>query len=191
VSPRAVLAVIAVLAAVLPAGCGGGSGDQTATVGKETITVPRDTHGVYAELQAILDQLPYEAWYAKCVVDQVKKNLSPDEAEALAQLPEAEKEERALQVTSAAGPACEARHDDLPVVDPNASSKELDLLRAGYVSSMKAVAESKGATPEQAACVEQGFDELSEEKLIGVVNGSKKVREGILLSVFKPCASGK
>ncbi|HEY2053997.1 MAG TPA: hypothetical protein VGH14_08695 [Solirubrobacterales bacterium] len=188
---RVALALIAVLAAVAVAGCGGSSGgDQTATVGDQMITLPSGTHGVYAELEAILGQLPYEAWYTKCVVDQVKKNLSPDEAEALAELPEAEREEKATQITSQAGPACEAQHH-LPVVDPNASSKELDLLRAGYVTSMKALAESHGASPEQIACVEEGFQELPEQELIAVVNGAKTAREGILLSVFKPCSSKK
>lgn len=188
-SLRASLLVLVLLGAVLVAGCGGGSEDQIATVGDETITVPGDVHGVYGELEAILDQLPYEAWYAKCVVAQVKKNLGPAGAEALAELPEAERDEKAMQITSQAGPTCEARHH-LPVVDPNASRKKLDLLRAGYVSSMKAVAESKGATADQAACVERGFEELSDKELIAVINGAKTVREGILLSVFKPCATG-
>ena len=187
--PRAALALIAALAAALLAGCGG-SGDQTATVGHETITVPSDAHGVYAELEAILDQLPYQSWYTKCVVGEVEGALSPKEAEELAELPEAEREEKALQITSKAGPVCEAKHDR-PVIDPNASSKELDLLRAGYITSMKAVAETGGANPEQAACIERGFENLSEKELIAVGNGTKKVREGILLSIFKPCATGK
>jgi hypothetical protein len=189
-SPRAVLALIAVLAAAALAGCGGGSGDQTVSVGKETITVPGDTHGVYAELNAILDQLPYQSWYTKCVVGQVETVLSPEEAEELAELPEAEREEKALQITSKAGPICEAKHHR-PVIDPNASSKELDLLRAGYITSMKSVAEAGGANAAQTACIERGFEKLPEQELIGIGNGSKKVREGILLSVFKPCATGK
>jgi len=182
------MALVGVLAAALAAGCGG-SDHQTATVGGGTITVPNDTHGLYGELETILDQLPYEAWYAKCVVDQVKKTLSPEEAKSLAQLPEDEREEKAVQVISRAGPACEAKHH-LPVVDPHASSKELDLLRAGYASSMTALAEQNGATDDQIACVEQGFEELPEKELIAVINGAKTVREGILLSVFKPCSTG-
>jgi hypothetical protein len=108
----------------------------------------------------------------------------------LAELPEEEREEKATEATSAAGPICEAKHH-LPVVDPKASPKELALLRAGYVSSMKAVAISKGASPDQAACVEEGFENLPDEELIAVVNGSKSVREGILLSLFKPCTKAK
>jgi hypothetical protein len=189
VPPRAVLALIAVLAAALLAGCGGGSGDQTVSVGDQTITVPGDTHGVYAELGAILDQLPYNPWYTKCVVGEVEKVLSPEEAEQLAELPEAEREEKALQITSKAGPICEAK-DHRPVIDPNASSKELDLLRAGYVTSMKAVAETGGANPEQTTCIERGFEKLPEKELVEIGNGTKKVREGILLSIFKPCATG-
>jgi hypothetical protein len=190
VSVRVAVALVAALVVALLAGCGSGSGEQTATVGNGTITVPSDIHGVYGELETILDQLPYEAWYTKCVVAQVKKNLSPAEAETLAGLPEDEREEKATLVISRAGPTCEARHH-LPVVDPNSSSKELDLLRAGTVDSMKALAESHGADSEQVACVEEGFEELPDEKVIAVVDGSKKAREGILLSVLKPCASGK
>jgi hypothetical protein len=190
VPPRVALALIAVLVAALVAGCGGGSDDErTVGTGGEAFTVPNDTHGVYSELEAILDQLPYEAWYTKCVVAQVKKTLTPAEAEALAELPEAEREEKAVQVTSQAGPACEAEHH-LPVVDPHASSRELDLLRAGYVSWMTALAEQNGATDDQIACVENGFEELPEKELIAVINGAKSVREGILLSVFKPCSAG-
>jgi hypothetical protein len=187
---RASLSLIAlVIAALAVVGCGG-SGDQTATLGDQTITVPSDVHGFYGELEAILAQLPYEAWYSKCVIAETKKSISPAEAEVLAELPEKEREEKATEATSAAGPICEEKHR-LPVVDPNASSKELALLRAGYVSSMKAVAESKGATAGQAACVEEGFEELPDEELIAVVNGSKTVREGILLSVFKPCTKAE
>ena len=116
------------------------------------------------------------------MIEQVKKALSPAEAEALAELPESERDEKAMAITSQAGPTCEARHH-LRVVDPNASSKELDLLRAGYVTSMKSVAESDGATPDQATCVEKGFEELPENELIAIGNGSKTVREGILRSL--------
>jgi hypothetical protein len=185
---RVASALLGVLVAALLAGCGG-SGDQTATVGHETITVPSDAHGVYAELEAILDQLPYQPWYAKCVVGEVEKVLGPDEAEKLAELPEAEREEKAMQITSKAGPVCEAKHHR-PVIDPNATAKELDLLRAGYITSMKAVAETGGANPEQAACIERGFEKLGDKELIAVGNGTKEVREGILLSIFKPCATG-
>lgn len=192
VPSRATLALIALLAAaaLAVAGCGVGSSDQTVSLGDQTVTVPGDAHGVYAELQAILDQLPYQGWYTRCVVKQVEKVLSPSEAEALSELPEAERERQALAITSKAGPACEARHHR-PVVDPDASAKELDLLRAGYVSSMAAVAESHGASSTQTACIEEGFSELPPKLLIGIGNGSKKAREGILLSVFKPCSKLK
>jgi hypothetical protein len=34
-------------------------------------------------------------------------------------------------------------------------------------------------------------ESLPEKQLIEIGNGTKKVREGILLSVFKPCAKAK
>lgn len=184
---RAILALIALLAAIAVTGCGGGSGDGTVGSGGQTFTVPSDAHGVYGEVEAILDQLPYQAWYTKCVVGEVEKVLSPAEAEELAELPEAQREEKAIKVTSKAGPTCEARHHR-PVIDPNASTKELDLLRAGYVTSMKALAEANGAEPDQLTCIEKNVAALPEKQLIGIGNGSRTVREGILLSIFKPCA---
>lgn len=187
-SPRAVLALIAVVAAGMLAGCGGSSGDTSANIGNEVVTVPSDVHGVYGEVEAILDQLPYEAWYKKCVVAQVKENLGAAKAEELAELPEAEREERGIEATYRAGPTCEAEHH-LPVIDPKASGKELDLFRAEYVTTMKGLAESHGATEEQMACVEEGFGGLPDKKLIAAVDGTKAVREGILLSVFRPCAA--
>jgi hypothetical protein len=186
----AVLILLVVLATGALAGCGGASDDPTASVGGETITVPSDTHGVYGELEAILDQLPYEAWYTKCVVDQVRKNLSPSEAEALSELPEDEREGKALQVISGAGPTCQAsRHR--PMIDAHASRKELDLLRAGFASSMRGLAESGGAEADQLVCVESAVEKLGQNELIEAIDGSKKVREGILLSILDPCATGK
>lgn len=186
---RATLVLIAVLATALLAGCGG-SDDETLSVGDQTITVPSDAHGVYAELEAILDQLPYQGWYTRCVVDRVKKVLSPAEAEALSELPESEREQKAMQITSKAGPTCEQLHHR-PVIDPNATAKELELLRAGYVTSMSAVAEAHGLDASQTACVEKGFEELPPKALIGIGNGSAMLREGILLSVFRPCSKVK
>jgi hypothetical protein len=156
----------------------------------QSVTVPGGVHGVYGELEAILDQLPYQHWYAKCVVGRVEKVLSPAEAAALSQLPESEREQKAIQITAKAGPACE-KTNGRPVIDPNASGKELELLRAGYVTSMKALAEANGLNTAQTACVERGFEEISDKALVGIGNGSEKVREGILLSVFKPCAKAK
>ena len=189
VRPSLALIVVLAVAAAALAGCGGSS-DQTATLGDQTITVPSDVHGVDAELEAILDQLPYQGWYTRCVVGQVEKVLTPKEAEALSQLPESEREQQAMAITSKAGPICEKQHHR-PVIDPNASARELDLLRAGYVTSMKGVAESHGADAAQTACIEKGFEALPPKQLIGIGNGTPKAREGILLSVFRPCSKLK
>jgi hypothetical protein len=186
----AVLTLLVVLAAGALAGCGGGSDDPTASVGGETITVPSDAHGVYGELEAILDQLPYEAWYTRCVIHQVRKNLSPSQAEALSELPEDEREAKALQVISGAGPTCQAS-SHRPLIDAQASRKELDLLRAGFASSMRSLAESGGAQADQVACVEAAVEKLQQSELIEAIDGSKKAREGILLSILDPCATGK
>jgi hypothetical protein len=185
---RATLALIVVLAAGLLAGCGGsGAGGGS---GGQTITVPGGTHGVYAELRAILDQLPYQSWYTRCVVGQVRRKLTPAAAESLGDLPEVERDEKAFGIIAAAGPTCERRHGRA-IVDPNATPQELDLLRDGYVTSQTEVAEANGASPSQTECVRKGFEALPDKAIIGIANAPDKVREGILLSVFKPCASSK
>jgi hypothetical protein len=154
------------------------------------VTVPGDVHGVYAELETILDQLPYQHWYTQCVVGEVEKVLSPAEAEELSELPEAERERKAIQITAKAGPDCEKR-SNRPPIDPNASAKELDLLRAGYLTSMASLAEANHLTAAQSACVEESVEALPDKSLIEIGNGTEKVREGILLSVFKPCAKAQ
>jgi hypothetical protein len=183
---RSTLALILAFAAVAVAGCGGSS-DETVSVGGHAITVPSDVHGVYGELEALLDQFPYQRWYTKCVVARVKKDVTPAEAESLSG---SQGESKAIQAIAQAGPACE-RSTGRPPIDPNASSSELDLLRAEYVPSMTALAESHGLDPAQVECVEGGFENLPDEKVITMGNGSEKLREGILLSVFKPCAQAK
>jgi hypothetical protein len=186
---RAALVVIVLVAAAV-AGCGS-AGDQTLSVGEgQSITVPNDVHGVYGELKAILDQLPYQQWYRQCVVGKVEKGLSPAEAESLAELPQGEREQKAMQVTAKAGFACEAE-SNRPVIDPNASSEELDLLRAGMVPSMIELAESENFTPTQVACVQSKFKTLPDDLLIKLRNGSKKARSFIVVSILKACAGAE
>jgi hypothetical protein len=183
---RATLLVLVLLAAVVLAGCGS-SGDQTASGG---FTVPSDVHGLSGELEAVLDQLPYQHWYTRCVIGEVEKDLTPAEAEALSELPESEREQKVTMITAEAGPNCEKRTSRQPI-DPNASSKELELLRAGYMTSTTALAEANKLTSGQTSCVEERTEALSDKALIAIGNGTEKVREGILLSVFKPCAEVK
>jgi hypothetical protein len=187
---RISLLVGAVLAAaVLVAGCGG-SGDQTLSVGEgETITVPTDVSGFYGELKAILDQFPYQQWYVNCVVGEAKKILGPEGAEELEELPEAEREEKAQEAAAKAEPACEKT--DRPTVNPNASSEEIELLRVSSVPGITEFAESNGMSKTQVACVQSFFKKLPDKKIIELRNGTDKAREGILVSVFRPCAQLK
>jgi hypothetical protein len=153
-------------------------------------TVPSDVHGLNGEIKAILDQLPYQHWYTRCVIGEVEKVLTPAEAEALSELSEAERERKLTAITGKAGPNCE-RKSGRPPVDPNGSSKEFKLLRAGYMTSFVGLAEANELSSTQTACVESRTEQLPVKALIAFGNGTKKVREGILLFVFKPCAELK
>lgn len=187
---RIVLLVSAALAAAaLMAGCGGSS-EQTLSVGEgETITVPADVSGFYGELEAILDQFPYQRWYVNCVVDKAKKILGPKGAEELEELPEGEREAKAQDAAAKAEPACEKT--DRPAIDPNASSGEIELLRVSSIPGVTEFAESNGMSATQVACVQSFFKKLPDKKIIELRNGTDKAREGILVSVFRPCAQLK
>jgi hypothetical protein len=183
------LAGTALAAVALVAGCGGSS-DQTLSVGSgETITVSGDVHGFYGELEAILDQFPYQHWYVACVVREAKKILGPKEAAELEELPEAERQEKAQGAAAEAEPACEKT--DRPTIDPNASSKEIELLRVSSIPGITEFAETNGMSSTQVECVQSFFAKLPDKKVIELRNGTDKVREGILVSVFRPCAQLK
>jgi hypothetical protein len=183
------LAAPALAAVALVAGCGGSS-DQTLSVGSgETITVSGDVHGFYGELEAILDQFPYQHWYVACVVREAKKILGPKEAAELEDLPEAERQQKAQKAAAEAEPACEKT--DRPTIDPNASSKEIELLRVSSIPGITEFAETNGMSATQVECVQSFFAKLPDKKVIELRNGTDKVREGILVSVFRPCAQLK
>jgi hypothetical protein len=189
---RATLLVIAALATgLLLAACGGSSGGgQTESVGGGTITVPADVHGVYSELEALLAQFPYQHWYTNCVEARVKKELSPKEAEALDQNPESSGVGKAEQIIAAASAACK-ESSKRPLIDPNASDKELALFRAGFIEPYKSQAEKQGFEGAGLECIEETVEELPRGKVIGLGNGTTAVREGILLSVLAQCVKAQ
>jgi hypothetical protein len=187
---RATLLVIAALATgLLLAACGGGSGDRTANLGNETITVPADVQGIYPELEAVLAQFPYQRWYTNCLIATVKKELSPKEAEELENSPGSNGAAKAEEIIAAAVPACEA--SKRPVIDPNASAKELALYRAGNVERIAKYAESEGFEGAQIECIEEAVEKLPVSEVVSLGNGTHKVREGILVSVLAHCVKAE
>jgi hypothetical protein len=182
------LVIVGALAGAVVAGCGG-SGDGTAAGGEGTVSIPADVHGLFGELEAVLDQYPYQHWYVNCVMGEARKLLSPKEAAELEGLSVAEREKKSQEVVAKAAPSCEK--SGRPTIDPNASSQELQLLRASTVPTITRFAETNGMNPLQVRCVQSLFKKLSDEKLIELRNGTDKAREGILVSVFRPCAQLK
>lgn len=183
------LVIVALATGLLFAACGS-SGGQTESVGGATVTVPADVHGLYPELETILDQLPYQGWYTRCVVARVKKELSTKEVEALERTSESSGAGKAEQVISAAGPACE-KSSKRPLVDPNASADELALYRAGLVEKIGKIAEAKGFKSPGIECVGQEVEGLPRDQVIALGNGTHRVREGILLSVLAHCVKAE
>jgi hypothetical protein len=183
---RATLLVIAALATGLLLAACGSSGSETESVGRATVTVPADVHGVIPELEALLAQFPYQRWYSDCIVATVRKGLTPAEAEAA----EASGAPNAEKIIAAAGPACK-KSSKRPIVDPNASEKELDILRAGFVEQIVPEAKKKGFEGAKLECVEQTAEELPAGKVLGLANGTHQVRAGILLSVLAQCVKAE
>ncbi len=183
---RATLLVIAALATGLLLAACGSSNNQSVSVGRATVTVPADVHGVIPELEALLAQFPYQRWYSDCIVATVKKELTPAEAAAADSngAPNAEK------IVAAAGPTCK-KSSNRPIVNPNASEKELDILRAGFVEQIRPEAEKKGFEGAKLECVEQTAEDLPPGKVLGLANGTHGVREGILLSVLAHCVKAE
>jgi hypothetical protein len=185
---RATLLVIAALAVgLLVTACGGSSsGGQSTSVGGTQLTIPSDVEGVIPELEALLAQFPYQRWYKNCIVKTTSEELTPAEAEAT----ESSQAANAEKIVAAAEASCkEASHR--PLVDPNASEKELDLLRAGFKQSARAEAEKHGFEGAQLECIEAKVEELPSGKVLGLVNGTGPVRKGILLSVLAQCVKVK
>jgi hypothetical protein len=172
---RALPAVLAVLAALLLASCGGG-GDRTAAVGNATVTIPSDVHGLKGELRALLEQFPYQRWYTACVEQRFEAGGEPEAGGSL------------NAILAKAGAACERTSHGRKPVDPNASSQELDLLRAELVPTMVGLAESNGLDPSQSECLTGAFEKLPDKYIVQFGNGDEKLRGDILLTVFKTCA---
>jgi hypothetical protein len=175
---RASLALFALLAAALLVGCGGG-GDRTATVGSATVTIPSSVHGAKAELTALLEQFPYQHWFTACVTRRFQAAGEPGDGESEAEL--LAKDET----------ACERSAHGRRPVDPNASSEELDLLRAELAPSMKGLAESHHLGASQSACLTQAFEKLPDRFIVKYGNGDQKTRDAILSIIFKTCAKAR
>jgi len=187
---RATLLVIAALATGLLLAACGSSGDQTKSVEGGTITVPADIHGVFPELETLLAQFPYQRWYTDCVIARAKQEVSPKEAEVLEEQPESKDAAKAEQVIAGVVSSCK-KASKRPLVDPNASEKELALFRAGFVEPYRSEAEKHGFEGAQLECVEQTVEELPGGKVVGLGNGTDAVREGILLSVLAQCVKAE
>lgn len=187
---RATLLVIAALASGLLLAACGSSGDQTKSVEGGTITVPADIHGVFPELETLLAQFPYQRWYTDCVIARAKKKVGAKEVELLEKQPESKGAAEAEQVIAGVVSSCK-KASKRPLVDPNASEKELALFRAGFVEPYMAEAEKHGFEGARLECVEQTVEELPGGKVVGLGNGTNAVREGILLSVLAQCVKAE
>jgi hypothetical protein len=183
---RATLLVIAALAAGLLLAACGGSGSDTSDLGQATVTVPSDVKGVIPELEALLAQYPYQRWYTHCIVKTTKRELTPAELEAT----ESSGAANAEKIIAAAGPACRKKIHR-PVIDPNASEEQLEILRAGFVEQLTSGAEGKGFEGKRLECVRRLAEELPSPEVVALVEGTHRAHEGILVAVLAHCVKAE
>lgn len=174
------LRLLALVPAVLllAAACGGGSSSGTSS--------SEGSGDPFAQLRFVLGKFPYAPWYRECIVEQVESKLTADELEELAELPEEQGRKVALRFALGAAPRCEA-HGRKPIVS-NPSHVQVQLLRAGYASTLEALGRRQGLDARQASCLSRTIARFPDEKVLALGNASEKEREQILVGVVEGCA---
>ncbi len=180
---RTRLGLLALVPAVLLlAACGGGSSSSPATAS----TSEEAAEDPFAELRFVLAKFPYEPWYRDCIIEQVEGELSGDELEELAELPDEQGRRVALRFALGAAPECEAR--GRKPIRAGATNVQVQLLRVGYASTLEALGKRQGLNANQAKCLSQTIAGFPDEKVVALGNASEGKREKILVGVVEGCA---
>ncbi len=174
------LALFGVLAALALVACGGGDSTTSASTGGG------ESVDLFGKLGSLLARFPYTDAYRECLLEQAKGQVDEAEVEEFAALPEAERQQKTLELAFGVSSKCEKPGQD--AIDPNGTPAQMKLLRAGYVSTLAQLAAKEGFPEAATECVAEAAEGLSDQELIVIGNGSEKKREAILLGVFKGCA---
>jgi hypothetical protein len=173
------LALLGVLAALALTACGGGGSSTDSTSGGAPVDL-------FAKLGTLLRRFPYTDAYRECLLEHAKGQVDESEVEEFAGLPEAERQQKTLELAFGVSSKCEKPGQK--AIDPNGTPAQMKLLRAGYVSTLAQLAAKEGFPEAATECVAEAAGKLSDAELIVIGNGSEKRREAILLGVFKGCA---
>ena len=181
--------LLALAAALALAACGGSSEEtNTVTVGDESVEIEGDVpEDPFEQLRFVLAKFPYKSWYRDCLVAQVEAQLSREELEELAQLPDERARQVALRYALGASPKCEQR--GRKPIDPGADEVEVQLLRLGYASTLEALGKREGLDSDQAGCLSATISKFDDAKVIELGNAAEGEREAILVAVIESCAS--
>jgi hypothetical protein len=173
------LALLGVLAALALGACGGGDSSTDTTAGGDSVDL-------FGRLGTVLDKFPYTDAYRACLLEHAKSQVDESEVAEFAELPDAEREQKTLELAFGVSSKCEKPGQE--AIDPNGTPAQMKLLRAGYVSTLAQLSAKEGFPPAAAECVAAAAAKLSDAELIVIGNGSEKRREAILLGIFKGCA---
>jgi hypothetical protein len=170
--------------------CGGGGGEETHAVsaGDDTVAIegnlPDDP---FEQIRFVLGKFPYKPWYRDCIVREVEKELSADELEELAQLPEEQARRVGLRYALGASPKCERKGRE--PIEADADKVEIQLLRIGYATTLEALAKREGLSPGQAGCLSSTISKFPDQKVVHLGNAEEAEREKILVDVIEGCTS--
>jgi hypothetical protein len=184
---RASIVGLGLLLALVSAGCGS-SGDVTATVAGEEVTIAGDVDpSTFAITRELLRQTPFTSWYQRCIITQAEGVLSPAEAKRLTAIPrESERrKQRELDLLIKIGPACEKTNRNL--IDPDAPPESFDLVRAQTSESMRLLFRKEGFGEAKQVCAAEAVLETSNEEYTSIMNSNAKARETRFLRLISPC----
>src|SRR5262249_29729116 len=157
-----------------------GGGDSS-TAGTE-----ESSADLFGKLNTLLAKFPYTGAYRECLLEHAKSQVNEAEVEEFAELPDAERQRKTLEL--AFGVSSKREKPGQDAIDPNGTPAQMRLLRAGYVSTLTQLAAKEGFPEAATECVAAAAEKLSDAELVTIGNGSEKRREAILLGVFKGCA---
>lgn len=178
-----------VIASIALAACGIASETETqkvVRVGDETVEIPSDTDAnVFAVTRALMAKTAYRSWYQSCVVGQMERLLTLEEAEEIAKLPIDRRERETAPMLSRAIRNC--LQPGRQLVDPNAAPEELAPIRTQTAQTVKSLVADAGLRVGQQDCVAAEIEGAPDGLIVRLANGSQSEQEELIIALLKPC----
>lgn len=176
------------------AGCGDDSGSDTveAEIAKGvTISVPSDADQSPKEflsdtLNAVADKVGFSDEWKACIASEID-SIPDARLEPILDAPDGEAStQAALKYNAQISAACEKKVAE--AVDPDATSEQIDALRALTASQLTQTFEGSGASDKQAACMVEQYEALSDNEAVEFANLSARQSFQTLSEWARGCA---